>query len=307
MSSGKRSLYALLFTLSVLVLALDGTGGRAVVFAHRAIAVMLALWLYIIFTVVLVVHDDWCCYPDDDLNKLVYGRCDNRRAVVRHMTSFVVSCGRKSWTHSQIGCLIAAGVMFLAFVVVVGARMAIIARRMHLIALPRKDEVPEKVHGVLARARIYAQSVWHRLTSQETVYIYLYHRLRWIALLDPLSFTLAYPSIMMQLSGAHIVVQLVLLSIAYPTFVIYAMRMPGLAQTQWKYWLVSGCFTICGGLAVLHHLYLCARLFFWTHTCVKHAHAKLEQHAARNNATTHQAHHDALHTIITAVAKEFTP
>lgn len=266
----------LIFTALCLLFAADGVGPRAILWAHRAIAVLSLTLTAITLSIVTVLHDDWCCYPDRDPDVLVYGRCDKRAAAIRHMVGFTVACGAHSWSKAAIVILALTGVAASLLIVAAVIRIILIKSRLHTLLLPPTSDAIAAAHRHASKKR---------RGRPKAPAIFFLKRFLLIAWFDPLSVTFAYASIVMRLTPGHVVVQVILTGGAAACA---AVRLTLSNITIWKHYLLLGTGLFCGGLALLHHIYLNARLTLFIHTCEKrilralkptHTHASDEAHA----------------------------
>jgi hypothetical protein len=230
-------------TLLVAVFAVDGYGPWEVVALHRALSAASCVSAAILFSVVLVLHDDWCCYKTQTLNALIYGRCTVYTAMIKHRPDETQRCGLHSWTMGEVVVVVGTVVCIVVLAITAIARIAIVVRHVHRMHLPFEHT-----------------NVSGRCT------IYFLRRTQWLLACDPMSIAFAYGAISMRLSPFHVVAR----ALGTVALTCLLLLVPSSAAVGWRRWAVLSARALFGSFVLLHHLYVSFRLRIYIRTVMQH-------------------------------------
>jgi hypothetical protein len=173
-----------------------------------------------------------------------------------------------------------AGVIAGVYLIVYGTRILIIFTELHRMSLPTHAELKQPsvrqlplfggVSKPNAAAHIvtwlhgafeHASSILHRHLPKHNTHIFLIHRLRHVVLVDPVSYVFSYGSIVLGLPGWHVLFQMVMSGTAIGMLVVFFLAD---MSVLWRHWLVMCVGAFTAALSMIHHLYICARLYYYT-------------------------------------------
>jgi hypothetical protein len=191
-----------------------------------------------------------------------------------------VPCDSKSYTHTDIILFCIAGVIAGVYLLVYGARILIIFTELHRMSLPTHSELKQhdahrlplfsktdkpgaSVHvGTWLRGAFeHASAILHRHLPKNNTHIYLIHRLRHVVLFDPVSYMFSYGSIVLGLPGWHVILQMIMSGTAIGMLVVFFLTD---MSVLWRHWLVMCVGAFTAAISMLHHLYICTRLYYYT-------------------------------------------
>ena len=304
-----QSLMVVMFTASVILFTADGLIAGMPVFllvTSWVLTALTTLGIYFLFTVIFVVFDNWCCYPEgSSFDDYVLGRCTVRSAAIIRAPGMWHKCGSDSFTRSELTgiaiiCSLAA-IWLVLFVIRILLFKVSVSRLCLLHRLSPLIKNKTTRHAYLTAIKNAADRKRHP-DLREHSHPALLYRFRLILALDPVSILFGFCAVAAGMPPWHVLVQVVLSMI----FLACAFSFLLVTSSVWMWWILV---TIgLGALALLlvHHIYMAIVMIVYVHHALNELVTTLNTHReihsksiesvlpALQTAASDKAHREAL-------------
>lgn len=266
-----QSLTVVMFTLSVMLLTLDGVIAGLPFFLIASSWVLTALTaggIYFLFTVIFVVFDNWCCYPEgSSFDDFTLGRCTVRSAAVIHTPGVWHKCTSHSFTRSELIGIAIICCLFLAWLMIFVVRVVLFRVSLSRLCLFRrlaaKIENKTTRHAFLHAVKTASTKIEPPDFRKHSHPILLY-RFRFVLIFDPLSILFGYCAVAAKMPAWHVLVQVFLSMI----FLACALSYLLVTTSVWMWWILVTVGLAALGLLLLHHVYMSIVMLVFTHAAI---------------------------------------
>lgn len=275
-----QSMTVVMFTMSVMLFTLDGVIAGIPIFMLVTSWVLTALTaggIYFMFTVVFVVFDNWCCYPEgSSYDDFTLGRCTVRTAAVIHTPGVWHKCDSHSFTRSELIGIAVICSFVVAWLLLFAVRVVLFRVSLSRLCLLRRlaTRIENKttrasyLHAV-RRASFRIKHPDFRKHSHPA----LVYRWRFVLILDPASILLGYCAVAAKMPAWHVLVQ-VMLSLVFLACLLSFLLV---TTSVWMWWILVTVGMAALGLLLLHHIYMSIVLVVFVHTAMNELVASLNQ------------------------------